>query len=144
MAKTLDRGKAPMAQASLASGPDCMVLEQWVAPPLLRRLLRSAGRFQSLAGLNWEEVVESDHSPRRSSRKKNKVLAARFIGLGDGSGEDSLAETDEELAPSPNVKRAFTWLQEKRLLTPGGGASAISGPASHSKDGTTLKKHRTT
>jgi hypothetical protein len=65
-------------------------------------------------------------------------------GSGDGSGEDSSTETDEELAPSPNVRRAFTRLQEKKLLTPGGGASAISGPASHSREGTASKKHRTT
>jgi hypothetical protein len=42
------------------------------------------------------------------------------------------------------VRRAFTRLHEKKLLTPGGGASAISGPASQPKDGTTLKKHHTT
>jgi hypothetical protein len=42
------------------------------------------------------------------------------------------------------VRRAFTWLQERRFLTPRGGASAINGPASHSKDGTASKKHRTT
>jgi hypothetical protein len=39
-AKTPDRGKAPMAQASPAPGPDCMVLEQWVAPPSLATTAR--------------------------------------------------------------------------------------------------------
>jgi hypothetical protein len=76
--------------------------------------------------------------------RKKKVLAARHSGSGHGSGEDPSTETDEDLAPSPNVRRVFIRLQERRILTPGGGASAISGPASHSKEGTTSKKHRTT
>ena len=35
-------------------------------------------------------------------------------------------------------------LQERRLLILRGGSSAISGPASHYKDGMASKKHRTT
>ena len=45
-------------------------------------------------------------------------------------------DSEEEIAPSPNMRRVFIRLQERRLLTPGGGSSAISGPASQSKDGT--------
>jgi hypothetical protein len=142
-AKTPDRGKAPMAQASPTLGPDCMILEQWVAPPSLATTARERRTASVSCGRN-REVAESNHSPRRSSRKKKNVLVARRSGSGDGSGEDSSAETEEELAPSPNVRRAFTRLQEIRLLTPGGGASTINGPASHSKDGTASKKHRTT
>jgi hypothetical protein len=75
-------------------------------------------------------------------------MAARRSGSGDGSrdgsGEDSSTESEEELAPSPNMRRVFTRLQEIRLLTPGGGASAISRPASQPKDGTASTKHRTT
>jgi hypothetical protein len=72
------------------------------------------------------------------------VLAARRFGSEDGSGEDSSAELEDELAPSPNVRRVFTMLQEKKLLTPGGGVSAINEPASHSKDETASKEYRTT
>jgi hypothetical protein len=133
-----------MAQASPTPGPDCMVLEQWVAPPSLATTARERRTASISCGRNREEVAESDHSPRRSSRKKKKVLVARRSGSGDGSAEDSSVETDEDLAPSPNVRRAFTRLQERRFLTPGGGVSAISGPASHSKDGTASEKHRTT
>jgi hypothetical protein len=120
-----------------------MILEQWVAPPSLAMTARERRTASVSCGRNREKVAESDHSPRWSSRKK-KVLAARRSGSGDGSGEDSSAETEEELTLSLNVRRAFTRLQEKRLLTPGGGASAINGPTSHFKDGTTSKKHRTT
>jgi hypothetical protein len=75
-AKTPDRGKAPMAQASPAPGPDCMVLEQWVAPPSLATTARERRTASISCGWNMEEVAESDHAPRRSSRKKKKVLAA--------------------------------------------------------------------
>jgi hypothetical protein len=143
-AKTPDRGKAPMAQASPSPSPDCMVLEQRVAPPSLVTTTKERRTSSISCGRNMEEVVESDHSPRRSSRKKKKVLAARRSRSGDRSGEDSSVATDEEFAPSPNVRRAFTRLQERKLLTPERGVSAISGPASHSKDGTASKKHRTT
>jgi hypothetical protein len=143
-AKIPDRGKAPMAQASPAPGPDCMILEQQVAPPSLATTARERRTASISCGRNREEVAESDHSPRRSSRKKKNVLVARRSGSGDGSGEDSSAETDEELALSPNVRRAFTRLQEISFLTLGRGVSAISGPASHSKEGTASKKHRTT
>jgi hypothetical protein len=115
-----------------------------VPPPSAATTAKERRTTSISVGRNREEVVESDHSPRRSTRRKKKVLAARRSGSGDGLGEDSSAETDEELAPSPNVRRAFTRLQEKKLLTPGGGASAISGPASHSREGTASKKHRTT
>jgi hypothetical protein len=87
-----------------------MILEQWVAPPSLATTARERRTASVSCGRNREMVAESDHSPRRSSRKKKKVLAARRSGSGDGSGEDSSAETDEKLAPSPNVRRAFTRL----------------------------------
>jgi hypothetical protein len=138
--KTPDRGKAPMAQASPAPGLDCMILEQWVHPPSLATTARERRTTSVSCGKNRERVAESDHSPRQSFRKKKKVLAA----CRSGSGEDSSAESEEELAPSPNVRRVFTRLQERRLLNPGGGASAINRPTSQPKDGTTSKKHRTT
>jgi hypothetical protein len=67
-------------------------------------------------------------------------------GSEDGSWEGPLAveEMDEEVTLSPSMRKIFTQLQERRFLTPGGGASAISGPANQSKDGKATKKHRTT
>jgi hypothetical protein len=88
-AKTPDRGKVSMAQASPAPGADCMVLEQWVAPPSLATIARERRTASISCGRNMEEVAESGHSSRRSSCKKKKVLAARRSESGDGSGEDS-------------------------------------------------------
>jgi hypothetical protein len=107
--------RLPWLRPSPAPGPDCMVLEQWVAPPSLATTAKERRTTSISCGRNREEVAESDHSPRRSSGKKKKVLAARRSGSGDGSAEDSLAETDEELAPLPNVRRVFTRLQEKNF-----------------------------
>ena len=72
-------------------------------------------------------MIENDHPPRQSSRKK-KVLAAVHSGSGDGSweGASALKESDEEVTLSPNMKKVFTRLQERRLLTTERGASAIS------------------
>jgi hypothetical protein len=51
---------------------------------------------------------------------------------------------EEEVIPSSNMRKKFTQLQERQLLTLEGGASAISRPASQPKDGTASKKHHTT
>ena len=89
-----------------------------------------------------EHTVESDHSPRRSYRKK-KVMVAAHSKVGDGSweGPATIEKSDEEITPSPNM---FTRLQERRLLTLRGDSSAISGLVSQAKYRTTSKKHRTT
>ena len=75
-----------------------------------------------------------------------KVLVAMRNGSGDGSWErTSDAENfDEEVTPSPNIRKIFMRLRERRLMTPEGGVSAISGPANQLKDGTASKYHRTT
>jgi hypothetical protein len=89
--KNPDRGKVLMAQASHAPAPDCMILEQWVPPPSHVTTARECRVALASCGRNRERVAESDHSPRQSSRKKKKVLAARRSGLGDGSWEGKLA-----------------------------------------------------
>ena len=60
------------------------------------------------------------------------------------AGSAAAEASDEEITLSPNMRKIFTRLQKRRLLTPGGGSSAISGPASQSNDRTALKKHCTT
>lgn len=93
-----------------------------------------------------ERRTENDHSPRQSSHKKKKVLAAVRSRLGNGSGEGEWVakDSDEEVSLAPNIRKVFIRLQEQRFLTPGGGASAINEPASQLKDGTTLEKNCTT
>lgn len=55
-----------------------------------------------------------------------------------------IEEIDEEVTRFPSMCKIFTRLQERRLLTFAGGASAINGLANQSKDGKTVKKHQTT
>jgi len=104
-----------MAQASQAPAPDCMILEQWVRPPSHTTAARERRVASASCGRNKERVAESDHSPRQSSRKKKKVLAATRSGSGDRSWEGmSVAEeSEEEITPSPNMRKVFTQLQER-------------------------------
>ena len=144
--KTLDRGKAPMSQVSPALALDCMIVGQWMPPPSHAMSAKDPRTTSVSCVRNRERTTGSDPSPVQSSRKEKKAFGIARSRSGDGSGEDPSAAGDfeEEIAPSPNMRRVFTRLQEHRLLTPKGSSSAISGPASHPKDGTTSKKHRTT
>ena len=55
-------------------------------------------------------------------------------------GKKSRADdSDDETIPSSNIRKVFTRLQNRLLLTLGGGASAINGPASQLKDGAASK-----
>ena len=121
--------------------------------------LRFAGRVQNgqpgqgVANLRIRTKPRCQSDPRRRRRPGFRQGQGHRNGPGDGLGDGfrirrrigrrTSAETDEELAPSPKVRRAFTRLQEKKFLTPGGGASAICGPTSHSREGTASKKHLT-
>ena len=144
-AKTPDRGEAPAAQASPAPAPDCMIVDRWVPPPSQGISAKERRAASALCGRNMERTADSDHSPCESSCMK-KVLVAMRNGSGDGSWErTSDAENfDEEVTPSPNIRKIFMRLRERRLMTPEGGVSAISGPANQLKDGTASKYHRTT
>jgi hypothetical protein len=139
--KSPDRGKAPMSQVAPSPVPECVIVEQWAPPPSRAMSARDPRATSVSTGRNRERATGGDPSSVQRPRKERKAS-----GSGDGSGEDPsyAGDSEEEIVPSPNVRRAFTRLQERRLLTPGGGSSAISGPASHSKDGTASKKHRTT
>ena len=145
-AKTPDRGKALVSLVSPVPALDCMIVDPWAPPPSHAMSTRDPRTTSVSCGRNRERPTGSDPSPGQSSRKEKKAFGAARSGSGDGSGEDPdvAGDSEEEIAPSPNMKRVFTRLQERRLLTPGGGSSAISGLASESKDGTAPKKHRTT
>jgi hypothetical protein len=78
--------------------------------------LRFAGRVQNgqpgqgVANLRIRTKLGCQSDPRRRRRPGFRQGQGHRNGSGDGSGEDSSAETDEELAPSPNVRRAFARL----------------------------------
>ena len=85
--KTLDRGKAPMSQVSLAPAPDCMIVDQWVAPPSQEVTDKEHRATSVFCSRNMERIVGSNHSHVQSSRKKRKVLGTVSSRLGDGSWE---------------------------------------------------------
>ena len=65
---------------------------------------------------------------------KKKVPTPERSGSEDRSweqtGPSAVEEFDEEVTPSPSMRKIFTRLQGRRLLTLGGGASGISALAS--------------
>ena len=141
-------GKALIAQVSQPSTPDCMIVEQWGHPPSQAPMVWERRITLTPCAPNKEKKAENDHSPWQSARKKKKVPTSKRSGSEDGSWEQmwpsTIEESDEEVTPSPDMCKIFTRLQERRLLSPGGGAFGISGLASQSKGGKPTKKHRTT
>ena len=144
--KTPDRRKTPVSQVSLAPILDCIIVEQWTPLPSHAMSARDPRTASVSCGRNRERTTGNDPSPGQSSRKEKKASGTVRSRSGDGSKENpaTAGDSEEEIAPSPNMRRVFTRLQERRLLTPRGGSSAISGPASQPKDRTAPKKHRTT
>ena len=125
--------------------PDCMIMEPWGLPSSQVLAVRERKVTPTPCSRNRERTAESEHSLRQSPRKKKKVPTPECSGSDDGSWEQTghsvAVESDEEVTPSPSMRKIFTQLQERRLLTPGGGASGISGPTGQSKAGTSTKKH---
>ena len=126
-----------------------MIVEPWGQPPTLA--VHEHRITPTPSGQNREQTTESDQSPRQASRKKKKVPTPEGSSFNDGLWEQTWPltanEFEEEVIPSPSMRKIFTRLPVRRLLTPGGGAFEISGqagPSSQSKAGTATKKHRTT
>lgn len=105
-------------------------MEQWVPPPSWEVMDKEHQASSVSCGRNKERSRGSDRSPVQSSRKKKKVLGEECSGLGDGlwEGQSATEESEEEITPSSNMRKILTRLQERWLLTPKGGSSAINGP----------------
>lgn len=144
--KTPDRGKAHVAQTSQAPTPDCMIAGQWGHPPSHVLLVRERKITSNPCSRTKERTVECDHSPRQRAHKKKKVPTSEHSGSYNGTweGPSAAEESKEEVTPSPNMRKIFTRLHERRLLTPRGGASAINGQSNQPKEGKAAKKYRTT
>ena len=138
---TPDRGKAPMAQASPTSVLDCQMLEPYAHPPSRAASTRDPRTTSVSGGRNPEPHTGSDPSPIQSVRKGNTVSRTPRSGTPEPGGP---GDSEEEIAPSPNMRRVFTRLQDRKMASPRGGSSAVSGPVSHSKEGAAEKKHRCT
>ena len=98
--KTPDRGKAPMAQASHAPAPDCLIVERWAPSPSQVMSVWECQATSVSCGRNRERMVENDHSPQQSARKLKKMLAAARSG--------SEAEHGSREQSGPSASRAFS------------------------------------
>ena len=62
--KPMDRGKAPLVQASQPPAPDCMIAEPWGQPPPQALTVQERRVTPTMCGRNREMTPESYHSPR--------------------------------------------------------------------------------
>ena len=114
-AKTPDKGRALVAQVLPTPALDCMIVEPWAPPPSHAMSARDPREVSVSCGQNRERPTGSDPSPGQSSRKAKKASGTARSESEDGSGEDpdATGESEEEIAPSPNMRRVFTRLQER-------------------------------
>ena len=110
--KTANHGKAHIMQVSQPLAPDCMIVEQWGRPPTQALMVRERRNHSAPCGRNMEKKAENDHSPWQSARKKKKVPTPEHFGSEDESWEQtwpsSPEEYDEEVTPSPSMRKIFT------------------------------------
>ena len=92
-------------------------------------------------GRNLEQHTGSDPYPIQSVWKEKTVSGTPRSETPDLEGVN---DSKEEIALASNMRRVLTRLQERKMASPGGGSSAISRVASHSKDEAASKKHCTT
>ena len=115
-------------------------LEPYAPPPSRAASTRDPRTASVSGGQNPEQLTKSDLSPIQSVRNENTISGTPRSGTPEPEGA---GDSEEEIAPSPNMRRVLTRQQEWKMASSGGGSSAISGPTSHSKEGAALKKHRT-
>ena len=131
--RTPDRGKSHAHQASPSSPPDCQMLEPLPTPPSRAASVRDPRT--ALGGQHPERHAGSDPAPTSSTRR------SPIFGT-PGSRTPRAEETgdlEDEIAPSPNMRRALTRLQNKASL---GTSSLVGGLDSHWKERVTPKKLR--
>jgi hypothetical protein len=130
---TPDRGKSHAHQATPTFPPDCQMLEPLPTPPSRTASVRDPRT--ALGGQHSEHLAGSDPAPIPSIRRS-------AVSGTPGSRTPRAEETgnsEDEIAPFPNIRRAFTRLQNK--ASPGT-SSLVGGLDSHWKERTTPKKLR--
>ena len=126
--------------------PDCMIVESWGPPPAQALVIWERMGTPTPCSRNMKRIAETDHdpSPRQSARNKKNDPTPERSGSAGYESEDGLWEhiwpstveqIDEEVTRSPSMRNMLTWLKERRLLTPSGGASRINGPVGTPKPG---------
>lgn len=130
-----------MSQASLASVPECKILEPSAPPPSRETSTMDLRTTLVLRNKNPKQHTGSDPSLIQNIQKEKTGFETPRSKTPDLKGARGY---QEEMAPSPNTRLVLTRLQERKMASPTGCSSAIKGPANHSKDGAASKKHRTT
>ena len=128
-----------MTQASPSSPSDCQMVEPFAPPPSRAASTRDPHTTSISRGRNPEPRTGSDPSPIQSIRKGNTVSGTPRSVTPEVEGA---RDSEEEIAPSPNMRRVLMRLQNRKNTSPGGGSSAVSGLGNHLKEGAAQKKHR--
>ena len=131
--QTPDRGKSHAHQASPSSPPDYQMLEPLPTPPSRAASVRDL-RIAS-GGQHPEQHPENDPAPIPSIRRSP---VSGTPGSRTPRAEET-GDSEDEIAPSPNMRRALTRLQDK--ASPGT-SSLVSGLDIHWKERATPKKPR--
>jgi hypothetical protein len=127
------RGKSHAHQACPTFPSDCQILEPLPTPPSRTTSVRDPRT--ALGRQHSEHLAGSDLGPISSMRRS---AISRTPGSRTPRAEET-GDSEDEIAPSPNMRRALTRLENK--ASPGT-SSLVSGLDSHWKEGTTPKKPR--
>jgi hypothetical protein len=130
---TPDRGKSHAHQASPSFPPDCQMLELLPTPPSKTASIRDPRTASG--GQHSEQHAGSDLAPIPSIRRSavSGTLGSRTPRV------EETCDSEDEIAPSLNMRQALTRLQNK--ASPGI-SSLVSGLDSHWKERMTPKKPR--
>ena len=90
-------------------------------------------------GRNPESRTGTAPSLIQSVWKGNTIFGTPRFGTPEG---ERAGDSEEEISPSPNMRRVFTRLQDWKNASPRGGSSAVRSLGSHLKEGAAQKKHR--
>ena len=130
------KGRNLVTHAPPTSPADCQMTSPILQPPSRAASSRDPQTTPSPGRHDPVQHLGGDHSPLRSVRKGNTVPGTPSSGTPRTEGA---GDSEEEIAPSPNMKRVLTQLQRASEI---GGSSVANSPDNHTKEGAAQKKHR--
>ena len=147
--RTPDRARTPIrspvpapvpggtpARAQPTSPADGLKVSSTPQPPSRAASSRDPRTTPSSGHGNPVQHLGDDQSPPLSVRMGTPVAGIPHSGSRRAEGA---SDSEEEVAPSPNMRRMLTRLQRG---SGAGGSSAANNPSSQTKEGATQKKHR--
>ena len=130
-----NRGRGTPTRAPPTSPADGLKTSS--TPQPLSKAVSSRDPWATLSSGRRDPVqhLGDDQSPPRSVRMGNTVSGTPRSGTPrvEGAGD-----SEEDIAPSPNMRRVLTRLQRASEME---GSSAANSPGSHTKEGAAQKKH---